>query len=41
MVTTLPSDFDIFSSVKRRIPLCVQIRANSWPSALDCASSFS
>ena len=41
MVTTLPSDFDIFSSVKRRMPLWVQIRANSWPRALDWASSFS
>ena len=38
---TLPTDFDIFSPVKRSIPLCVQIRANSWPSARDCASSFS
>src|SRR5581483_2901476 len=39
--TSLPSDFDIFSPAKLSIPFCVQMRANSCPSALDCASSFS
>ena len=39
--TSLPSDFDIFSPPNSSIPLCVQMRANSWPSARDCASSFS
>ena len=40
-VTTLPSDFDIFSSFSSSMPLCTQTRANSWPRLLDCASSFS
>ena len=41
IVSTLPSDFDIFSPVKRSMPLCIQIFANSCPSARDCATSFS
>src|SRR5581483_4244295 len=40
-VAMLPTDFDIFSPVKRSIPLCAQIRANGCPSARDWASSFS
>ena len=40
-VATFPTDFDIFSPVKRSIPLCAQICANGWPSARDCATSFS
>ena len=41
IVSTLPSDFDIFSPVKRSIPLCIQMRAKGWPAASDCARSFS
>ncbi len=36
-----PVDFDIFSPVKRSIPLCAQTWAKGWPSERDCASSFS
>ena len=41
IVATLPADLDIFSPVKRSIPLCAQICANGCPSARDCATSFS
>ena len=41
IVATLPTDFDIFSPVKRRRPLCIQIRAKGRPTACDCARSFS
>ena len=41
IVETFPVDFDIFSPVKRSIPLCAQIWAKGWPSARDCATSFS
>ena len=38
----LPTDFDIFSSAIRIIPLCIQIRASGSPrAASDCATSFS
>ena len=41
IVSTFPTDFDIFSPVKRSMPLCIQIFANALPRARDCASSFS
>ncbi len=37
----MPTDFDIFSPVKRSIPLCIQMRANGRPTACDWARSFS
>jgi hypothetical protein len=41
MVTTLPSDFDIFSPPKLTIPECIQWRANDPKAPSDCAISFS
>ena len=33
IVSTFPTDFDIFSPVKRSMPLCIQTFANSCPRA--------
>src|SRR5205823_11995943 len=38
IVTTFPSDFDIFEPTKRSSPLCVQICAKSWPREIGRAS---
>ena len=39
--TSFPTDLCISSPANVSIPLCIQICANAWPSARDCAISFS